>query len=204
MGDFDPAIAFCRHAVELAADPVARAVAVGWLGVALRDAGQPAGAIELLEDALAQHRELSGAGGYRYRANTGIFAANLSEAYAMQRDAPRASTLAAEALAVATESRWPVAIGYAERAVGAAAAIVGDAKEAETRLRRALDTFVAIDARCQIARTRVLLAEALVARGERAAAQAELRLDWELYRRMPAPRYVERTERAAAEIGVTL
>jgi hypothetical protein len=53
MGDADLAIAACRRAVELAADPVAQAGATGWLGAAYVEGGHAGQAIDLLEDASA-------------------------------------------------------------------------------------------------------------------------------------------------------
>ena len=204
MGDADLAIAACRRAVELAADPVAQAGATGWLGAAYLEGGHAGQAIDLLEDGIGRLQQLSGAGGYRYGQIDGMFRALLSEAYLAKGDAGRAGDLGAQALAIARAGGWGVAIGYAERAVGRVALAAGQLDEAEAAVNRSLSTFAEGEALAQAARSRLPLAEIRAARGDPDAAAAELAAAQQTFAQMRAPILVERTRRLAQDLGVTL
>ncbi len=203
MGEADLAIAACRRAVELAADPVAQASATGWLGAAYIEGGHAGQAIDLLEDAIGRLQQLSGAGGYRYRQIDGVFRALLSEAYLAKGDAGRAGDLGAQALAIARAGGWGVAIGYAERAVGRVALAAGQLDEAEAAVNRSLSTFAAGEALAQAARSRLPLAEIRAARGDQDAAAAELDAARQTFAQMRAPILVERAHRLAQDLGLT-
>ena len=204
MGDGAAAILACRRAVELAPDPVAKASAIGWLGAAHLENEDAGHAIPLLEDGIGRLQGLSGTGGYRYRQIDGMFRALLSEAYLAKDDREHARAIGAQALAIARAGGWGVAIGYAERAVGRLALTLGELDDAEAALERAVRTFADIEARAQVARSHVLLAELRAARGDHAAAAAELRAARQLFTSMRAPRLVERTQRLAGQLGVNL
>jgi len=204
MGDAEAAIAACQRGVELAADPVARAMASGWLGAAHVEGGNAARAIDLLEDVIGRLQLLSGAGGYRYRQVDGMFRAILSEAYLAGGDVDRARKIAEEALAIADAGGWSVAVGYAARAAGRVALATGRLDDAEAAFEQAQRTFGVSEARAQVARTRWSLAELRAARGDREGAGLELSAAQELFGQMRAPRLVERTRRLAAELGVGL
>ncbi|HKF71252.1 MAG TPA: hypothetical protein VKB68_05850 [Stellaceae bacterium] len=60
------------------------------------------------------------------------------------------------------------------------------------------------DARCQVARSRQALAQALISRGAGDEARAELSAAREAFRTMGAPRLVERAEQLAGAAGVRL
>ena len=204
MGEAEAAIIACRRAVELAPDPVAKAGAIGWLGAAHlenEDAGQ---AIPLLEDAIGRLQELSGTGGYRYRQIDGMFRALLSEAYLAKDDVEQARAIGEQALDIARTGGWGVAIGYAERAVGRLALTLGKLDDAEAALERSIRTFADVEARAQVARSHLPLAELRAARGDHVAAAAELRAARQLFTNMRAPRLVEYTQRLAGQLGVNL
>jgi nucleotide-binding universal stress UspA family protein len=88
-----------------------------------------------------------------------VFRALLSECYLAKGDAEQARAIAALALAIARTGSWAVAIGYAERAVGRLALATGKLDDAETALERARQTFADIEARAQVARSHLPLAE---------------------------------------------
>ena len=203
MGESEAGIASSRRGVELAPDPVARALLQGWLGVAHRDAEDAEQAITLLEDAIARYRELSGTGGYRSRQVVGMFTAILGEAYLLRGAITRADELTSEALATAGPDGWPVAIGYAERAAGRVASARGALDEAEGWMRRSERTFLTCEAPCQAALSRVALAEVLAARGDLEAARTKFESACNVFEGMPAPRLVERTRRLAGALRVT-
>lgn len=204
MGDPEAAIAACRRAVDLAPDPVAKASAIGWLGAAHVEGEDANQAIPLLEEAIGRLQSLSGAGGYRYRQLDGVFRALLSEAYLANNNIERARAIGEQALDIARTGGWTVAVGYAERAVGRLALATGKLEDAEAALERALRTFLDIEARAQVARSHLPLAEARAARGDKDAAASDLRTAWELFMAMRVPRLVERTQRLAEQLGVSL
>jgi DNA-binding SARP family transcriptional activator len=204
MGEAEAAITACQRAVELAPDPVAKANAVGWLGAAHFENEDASRAIPLLEDAIARLQELSGTGGYRYRQLDGMFRALLCECYLARGDVESARAIGGLALDISRTGGWAVAIGYAERAVGRLALATGKLDDAEAALERAVRTFADIEARAQVARSRLPLAEARAARGDPNAATVELRAACELFTSMRAPRLVERARRLAGQLGVSL
>jgi tetratricopeptide (TPR) repeat protein len=204
MGECDAAIGACARAMELAADPVTRLHVVGWLAAAHHENGDPARAIPLFQDALDQFGRLIGAGGYRYRQVDAFLMALKSDAYLMNGEIARAGDLAATALAVSTAGEWRVAVGYAQRALGRIARAAGKLDEAETAQRQSLETFAAVDARCQAARARLDLADVLAARGDREGAAAALRAAREVFGQMRAPQLVARADRLAAAHGLPL
>ena len=203
-GDAEAAIAASRRGVELAADPVAKAGAIGWLGAAHVEGGDTAQAIALLQDAIGRLQELSRAGGYRYRQIDGMLRALLGEALLAAGHLERAHAAATEALSIARAGGWLVAVGYAERATGRIALKEGRLDDAEAALEESLRTFATIEARAQVAHSRVALAELRAARGDKHGTATELRAAHALFAHMRAPRLVERAQRLAAELGVNL
>jgi hypothetical protein len=79
-----------------------------------------------------------------------------------------------------------------------------DRDESEAQVRRAIETFASVDARCQVARSRLVLAEVLARRDARDEARTELSTAREAFRTMQADRLVERAERLAAVLDVGL
>jgi len=204
MGNAEAAITACRHAVELAPDPVGKASALGWLGAAHLEGEDARQAFPLLEEAIARLQSLSGSGGYRYRQIDGVFRALLCEAYLAENDLERARAIGEQALDIARTGGFPVAVGYAERAVGRLALATGKFQDAEAALERARRTFLDSEARAQAARSHLPLAEARAARGDRNGATVDLRTAGELFVTMRAPCLVERTQRLAERLGVSL
>jgi tetratricopeptide (TPR) repeat protein len=204
MGETDAAVATAQRAAALAADPVARLSAVGWLGGAYQEAGEGDRAIASLEESIRDMQHLSPTGGYRYRQFDAFLQATLSEAYLAKGEVARAHELAVAALPSATPGGWAVAIGYAARALGRAALAAGKLDDAEAAARQALRAFGEASTHAQVARSRLVLAEVLVARDDRGAATTELVTAREAFVQMRVPRLVERTERLAAALGLTL
>jgi DNA-binding SARP family transcriptional activator len=204
MGEADAAIAACQRAVELAPDPVAKAIAIGWLGAAHMESEDVSPAVPFLEDAVGRLHALGGRGGYRHQQIDGMLLALLSEAYLAANDVDRARAVGEEALEIARNGGWPVAIGYAERAMGRLALAMGKLDEAETALEHAVRTFAEAEARAQVARSQVPLGELRAARGDHAGAAVELRAARQMFASMRAPRLVERTLRLAERLGLSL
>jgi DNA-binding SARP family transcriptional activator len=201
-GEGAAAVAACSRVVQIAPDPVLRTRATLTLAMCHWENGDAAEAIRLIEEGLPQLHRLSG--GYRHRQIDGLMLAGLSECYVLTGDLERAAERAQEALGLGASGGWPVATAYAERAMGRVARARGDLDAAEKHLTRALDLFASVDTRFQVARTHLLLAELLGARTDRAAAASHLLEAHHAFVRLRVPRYVERTEDVARELGLTL
>jgi DNA-binding SARP family transcriptional activator len=204
MGNGEAAVAACRRAVSLAPDPVARAIAAGWLGAAHVEAGDVAAATPLLEDAVGRLKQLSSTGGYRYGQVDAALRALLAEAALLRGAGRDALGLAEDAHAVARAGGWGVAVGYAERALGRALATAGRLHEAEAAVDRSIGAFAAIEAGAQLARSHLVAAELRATRGDKHAAAAALRLAHGVFSRLGAPRLVDRAARLADALGVPL
>jgi tetratricopeptide (TPR) repeat protein len=200
MGEGREAIVAARRGVALAADPVARASATVWLGAAYLENGDPKDAIRHLQDAIDQVERLH----YRSRQMDGLLSALLSEAYLSKGEVKQAAALASTAHTAAVAGGFAVAVGYAERAAALVAMARDDRDESEAQVRRAIETFASVDARCQVARSRLVLAEVLARRDARDEARTELSTAREAFRTMQADRLVERAERLAAVLDVGL
>jgi ATP/maltotriose-dependent transcriptional regulator MalT len=133
-----------------------------------------------------------------------MLTAILSEAYLVKGDTERAGELASRALATTMAGGWLVGVGYAERVLARVAFVNGKLDEAETFIRRALGSFITVDARCQVARSHVTLAEVLAGRGNVGAARSELEIARGMFSQMRAPRLLDRTERLARTLGLPL
>jgi DNA-binding SARP family transcriptional activator len=200
IGEYASAISTGRRAVEIASDPVSRAYALGHLGTAYSESGDATQAIATLEESITQLRRLS-AGGYR-RQMDGFLISHLSDAYLLKGDVDKAAGLAEEALHVSTEGKWSVAMAYAERAMGLVAWARGALTEAREHLGRALELFASVDTHFQVARIQLLLGEVCHVAGDHEAASCHVHAALETFRRLRAPRFVERAEGVAAAIGI--
>jgi ATP/maltotriose-dependent transcriptional regulator MalT len=116
------------------------------------------------------------------------FTAVLAEAYLAAGDAARANEAARRARALARETAFPYGAGLAERALGRLAGARGHHDEAARRLGDALETFRAIDARYEQARTGLDLAALARARGDAPAEQAHLADARRLFQALGIPR----------------
>jgi tetratricopeptide (TPR) repeat protein len=197
MGEGEAAIAAGERSVTHAPDLVTRMRMIGWLAAAHQENGEAARAIRLFEEAL----ELVGSTSYRARQVDSFMMALLSDALRVDGQMERAADLAGRALAVSTAGGWSVPVGYAYRALGRIALASGKLEDAESAQRQSIETFEKVDARCQVARSRLDLAEVLKARGDRNRARAELEIARGAFTQMQAPRLVERASRGLAALG---
>jgi DNA-binding SARP family transcriptional activator len=200
----DQALRACQRGLELASDPVARAAALGYLGKAHQELGDSAEAIPLIDTALSQFAALQGAGGYRVRQIDAVLISVLGEAHLASGDVDRGEDLARRALEVATAGSYVVARGYAERTLGRIARVRGKLDEADEHLTRALAAFDSTDSRLQVERTRVTLAAILHARGDAEGAAEQLRYARQAFSALKLPRWEERVDATAKELGLTL
>jgi DNA-binding NtrC family response regulator/tetratricopeptide (TPR) repeat protein len=154
----------CERSVAVAPDPLTHAVALGWLGFALVEHGDPARAIPVLETSVRQHTI------FRFPQFEGWFTAFLAEAYRVDGQLERAHATAREALEITRAARSLYGVGLALRALGRVQLAAGSAAEATATLEDALATFETMQARYDAARVWLDLGEAAQASGQ--AAQA--------------------------------
>ncbi len=87
----------------------------------------------------------------------------LAEAHLAVGNTERARELAAEAIAISNEVRFPFGLGVAQRSAGRIAGAAGDLAGARASFEHALETFAAIPARLELASTRQELARSCAA-----------------------------------------
>ncbi|MBW8873327.1 MAG: AAA family ATPase [Acidobacteria bacterium] len=193
LGDFDRGIEECQGGLERAQDPLNTAAALGFLGYAYLEKGDIPRATEALGDSVERLRRAG------MKQLLGWFSAFLAEARLLSGCLDEARKLAREALAVTGEVRFRYGSGMAQRALGRVARAAGDREEAEKWLQEALESFRAIEASFEVARTRLDLALLAGAGSEAAAGQlGEAR---RLFAELGLPVYVERTDRLAGELA---
>jgi class 3 adenylate cyclase/tetratricopeptide (TPR) repeat protein len=198
IGEWDVGIATCRQALDLSPDPVNRAFGSAWLGWAYLEKGDAGQAIFLLEQGLQQFSR------FRFRHLEAWFSGFLAEACLGGGQVTRAQELAGQALAIAREVNFSYGVGVAERALGRIGLTRGSFREAEEHLQNALEAFTAIEGRWEMGRTRLALVRLAEAQKNRRALEEHLSAAWSLFRALELSRYVDRTERLAAQLGVMI
>jgi tetratricopeptide (TPR) repeat protein len=198
MGEWDTGIATCERALAGAPDPLNRAIAMGWLGYSYLQKGETGKAIAVLEESV-EHVRL-----FRFREFEGWFTVFLADAHRSEGRLDRARELALQGLEVSVGANFAAGIGWARQALGRIAHATGDLSEAETHLEEARQIFTSTHSRYELARTCLDLAAVTHAQGRAESAQAHLGEAHRLFRAMDAPKYVERTEQLARDLGVAL
>jgi tetratricopeptide (TPR) repeat protein len=196
MGEHEEGVAQCQRAVEKARDTLNRAITTGFLGFAYLQKGDPTRAIAALEASIPYLHQ------FGLRAFEGWFTALLAEAHRLEGRFDQAEPLGAQALQIATESKFGVAIGWAHQALGRVAHARGDYETATKRLTEALAVYTTIHARSECARTHLDLAAVCRAQGDREAASRHLGEAYALFKALGVPRYRERVEHVAADWGM--
>ena len=195
MGDAEAGIESCRRSLERSPDPFNTATALGWLGYAYLEHGEPAQAIEHLEKAI----ELATRFGHLY--TRVLYATYLSEALFLTGDLVRARRVVAESLELATGAKFQYGTALGNRLLGRFAQAEGAFAEARRLLTAARETFVSIEAPHEVGRTELWLGELAHAQGDRDSLRAHVAGAHALFTRLGLPRYVERTERLSGEWG---
>ena len=198
MGEAEAGIESCRRSLERSPDPFNTATALGWLGYAHLENGEPAQAIGYLQQAI----ELVTRFGHRY--TQVLYATYLSEALFLTDDLTRARRVVAEGLELATGAKFQYGTALSHRLLGRFAQAEGVFAEARGLLTAARETFSSIEAPHEVGRTELRLAELAHAQGDRDALRAHLAEAHALFTRLGLPRYVERTARLSGEWGAPL
>lgn len=195
-GDWELGIEECKGGLARAQDPLNTAAALGYLGYAYLEKGDLPRAVEALETSVARLREAG------MQQLLGWFAAFLAEAYLLSGRSEEARELSSEALAVTEEVHFRYGAGLAQRSRGRIELAAGDPGEAEAWFERARESFRAIGAPFEEARTRLDLASAARARGDSEKAAKQLGVAHGVFVELRVPKYVDRTERLARELSV--
>ena len=197
-GEWEAGIEACKRALDLSPHPHTTADALGHLGIAYLEKGDPAQAIPLLEQSVQQWTQ------FRLPQDQGFFTIFLSEAYFLNGQREKALNLARQALELSRKTKYWQGVGFAQLTLGRIAQARGAIPEAENHLEQALETFASIHARYMVGRTHLELAALAHAQGDREAVTRHLKEARSLFEAVRAPKYVERTERQAVEFGVSL
>ncbi|MBI4590502.1 MAG: AAA family ATPase [Candidatus Rokubacteria bacterium] len=197
-GEHEESIRRCARGLDRSPDPLNSAFALGTLGYAHREAGNSAEALPRLDEAAGLM------GLFGFRAMQAWFMAEAGEASLGQGDLERAQDLIGQALPLAREVGFGLAVGLAQRVLGLLARRRGDLAEAEARIREALETFTRSSAALETGRTLLILADLVVTRGNAAAAAELLSEAHRLFRERDVGRLAERASRLAATLGLQL
>jgi len=193
LGEWELGIEECKGGLARAQDPLNTAAALGFLGYAYLAQGDLPRAGEALEESVRRLRQAG------MQQLLGWFSAFLAEARLLTGRPDEARELAGEALTVTEGVRFRYGSGMAQRALARIALATGSPAEADGWLRRALESFHAIQAPFEVARTQLDLALLPGAGAAEAARQlGEVR---RTFADLGVPHYVREAERLAEEMA---
>ena len=193
-GDWDAAIADLTESLESSPDPLNSAFALGWLGFAHRERGDPGRAIAPLEQSVALMAE------FRYRRNVCVFGGFLAGAYRSAGRLEEAREAAERALSLSEDLRYPWSIALARRELGRIDLASADLASAERRLGQALGAFSGMEASFEVAVTHLDLAVLARRRGQPEMAAQHLGVCRERFTALGAPNYLDRADRLARRL----
>jgi predicted ATPase/class 3 adenylate cyclase len=196
-GDWEAGIASCQRALERSSDPLNTAFAMGWLGYAYLEQGDLARAMPLLEQAVQSMRQ------FGYRRLEGLYTTLAGELHLRRGDLDTARTLALQGLRLASETPYRTGTAWAQRTLGRIAQAAGALEEAEGCLTEALTIFAAMQARFEVGRTHLSLAELAQRRGHRDAMILHLTAAYSLFTAWHVPVYAQHTVQRARALGLT-
>ena len=195
MGEFDAAIRDCRGGLDRSRDPLNSTAALGFLGYAYLEQGDPQRAAEALETAVEALRKAG------FRQMLGWFCAFLAEASLGIGRAARGRLLAGEALDIARETRFGYGAALAQRALGRIALQAGTTTEAAGWFEQALATFSELGAQFEVGRAHLDLAALAHDRNDTRAAERHLGLAGDIFRQLGTPRYSDRVDKLAEQLA---
>ena len=197
-GAWQEGLAACQQALEYAPDAFETALNLGILGYVYLEKGEVTQAIPVLESAVQAAQQ------YRSQQVQSWFKVFLGEAYRMNNQLEQAQDLSMQGLELARRIKYPWGIGLAQGTLGRIAHTSGNLAAAATYLQHALDTFDAMQARYDLARTHLDLASLAHTQENQDAATMHLSTAYAWFKKLQVPKWVERTEQLAQEYGVTL
>jgi tetratricopeptide (TPR) repeat protein len=193
-GHGDAAIASCEQALGLATDAVSAAAATAFLGHAYLEAGDGGRAVPRLAAAVEEYTRLE------FRPGQAWFGALLADAHRLEGRAAAAADSAASAHALAREISFPLGLALAQRVLGRLAGAGGARDEATRLLKGALETFQAMEAEFEGARTLLDLAAITRAQGDAVQARGYEESARVLFTRLGLPASRARAGVASADV----
>jgi len=188
------AVGSCERALELATDPVSAAYAAAFLGYAYLESGDGDRAAPRLARAVEDYQT------FRFRPAEAWFGALLADARRLQGRHDEAAAVAMRAGAVARDLGFPFAGALAQRALGRALWARGAKDDADRMLAEAAQTFHAIEAELEAARTLLDHAAVAAAGGDVARAGALARSARSTFLQLDVPVHVARADETLARL----
>jgi tetratricopeptide (TPR) repeat protein len=197
-GEWEAGIAACQQGLDLAPDPLNTAFALGLLGYAYLEKGDPLQAMPVLE------RSVDLMGQFGYAQLQGWFTVWLGEAYLLDGKLEEARAFAERGMDLSCDSKFLVATGWAQRVFGRIARATHAFQEAERYFTAALGTFTSIQARFEVGRTHLALAELARAQQRPDDLARHVSAAHRLFTALEAPCYVQRSACLAEAAAVPL
>jgi tetratricopeptide (TPR) repeat protein len=197
-GDWTEGIEAEQWALGLSPDKFETAFILACLGKAHTEGGDAAQAVPVLVQAVEladQVRSL------QWRC---YFRTMLGDAYVLNGDFEAARLAARTALDGSTEIQFRLGIGWSKQVLGRIARAQGDMAEAGRNFGEAIETFGAIGARFELARTHFDLATVAHTQGDGEDLAQHLKEAQELFSALQVPKYFERASRLGEQSGLSL
>ena len=196
-GKGEAAIQACQRSLERAPDSLSAALALGWLGYAYLEQGEPAEAIPLLKQAVQRMQQ------FQRRRLESLYTTFLCEAYLARDDLDTARELIPQGLSIAQEADYRAGVAWAQRALGRISQAADSLIAAEHHFREALGIFDTMQAHFEVGRTHLDLADLTHLQGNPEAATMHLTKAYKLFEALQVPKYTERTRQRVRELGLS-
>jgi tetratricopeptide (TPR) repeat protein len=197
-GAGEAGIAACQRGLDCSPDPLNTGFALGWLGYAYLEHGDPEEAIPLLEQASERMHQ------FGYHRLQSLYMTMLGESALRRGDINKARDLMRQGCEMATAAQYRLGMGWAQRALGQLAQASGAFAEARCCFQTALDILSALPARFEVGRTYLALAELAYRQGNRDTTSQYLSAAYRLFTALRVPIYVMRTVQRAQELECPL
>src|SRR5262249_36906408 len=196
QGDGDASLAACQRCLALTPPAFTATLAFTAMGQAYLEYDEAAQAIPVLEQVLQRYRQ------FRFVQGEGRAAALLGEAYLAQGDLVQAQAMAQQGLDISREIHYGWGMGLAQRILGRIALARGDLGDAWEHLQGALQALTTLQARCEVGRTPLALAELARLQQDHERMHACLCEAFDIFTTLPVPTYLARTTRLAEAWGI--
>ncbi len=193
LGEWETGLDYCNQAVAAAKDPLNGAVASGFLGHALLEKGDLEAATQILEPAMTKMKEAG------MQQILGWFAAYLGRGLRRKRKARPRPGRRRRGLAAAQAAEFRYGVALAQRAIGVAMLKKGDLPAAQEWLDQALATFTALETPSRSAAPGCAWPRPASPARTATPPGRPSRSAGETFERLYVPKYLEQTQRLAAE-----
>jgi tetratricopeptide (TPR) repeat protein len=171
-------------------------LALGWLGYAYLEQGEAAAAIPLLQQAVQRMQQ------FQRRRLESLYTTFLCEAYLARDDLDTARELILQGLSIAQEAGYRAGEAWAQRTLGRISQATASPAAAEHHLKEALGIFDAMQARFEVGRTHLDLANLKHLERNPEAASMHLTAAYQLFEALQVATYTERTRKRVHHLGL--